>query len=472
MCVHVSVIVLFTSAFYSPRASFCRLTEYVPSFVGIMSQEASPIVRRKFRKMKHLPESAALTVAATIAHLKNEVETLKGNGINQYVEEGDAKVKKELKAIQLSYLSQRTEAEYIDTKGDDHVEANTALFDMVKEEHPEFTCDHTGAHHANLGTENSLNLFCNLVRSLKIGTTGSDGNPTVLLEKSTGEHAEKAAKLTGGFITAYESVATGTYSKVMQDRCVYGFTKGAKFASECTSAAGTLNAKVNNLMTKLFPDDVAQSEGVHVLFNWNAHSLFSYHTDVKSTVTVIVNLSAAKSSFFIAGKEEAIYNEPGDAFVLPSAAWHRSGIAERRTVKVAFFFNLVKKEKVVALTEAPAVSLPTPPALPLTPNPEQRKNLEQYVKDSELKAAEQALDEALDEVPMAPVKETGSGRMEIDADNGAENKATGDEIPEDEKATPSGSADDAAEPPVEETPVEEKGSGRMSNVQMFGTGGR
>jgi len=39
--------------------------------------------------MKHLPQSAALTVAATIAHLKNEVETLKGNGINQYIEEGD-----------------------------------------------------------------------------------------------------------------------------------------------------------------------------------------------------------------------------------------------------------------------------------------------------------------------------------------------------------------------------------------------
>ena len=63
--------------------------------------------------------------------------------------------------------------------------------------------------------------------------------------------------------------------------------------------------------------------------------------------------------------------------------------------------------------------------------------------------------------------------MEIDADNGAENNATGDEMPEeDEKATPSGSADDAAEPPVEETPVEEKGSGRISDAQMFGTGGR
>ena len=138
----------------------------------------------------------------------------------------------------------------------------------------------------------------------------------------------------------------------------------------------------------------------------------------------------------------------------------------------------MKKEKVVALTEAPAVSLPTPPAHPLTPNPEQRENLKQWLKESELKASEQALDEALDEVPMAPVEETGSGRMEIDADNGAENKATGDEIPEDEKATPSGSADDAAEPPVEGTPAEEKDLtlqqkyGRLSEAQMFGTGGR
>ena len=79
---------------------------------------------------------------------------------------------------------------------------------------------------------------------MKISTTASDGNPTILLEKSTGEDvSSKATKreLPGGFSTAYESVATETFSKVMQDRCVYGFAKGAKFASECTSAAAVLN---------------------------------------------------------------------------------------------------------------------------------------------------------------------------------------------------------------------------------------
>jgi uncharacterized protein YjlB len=106
-----------------------------------------------------------------------------------------------------------------------------------------------------------------------------------------------------------------------------------------------LNNKVFTLMVKLFPDFVPQSEGVHVLFNWNPHSLFTYHTDEKSEVTVIVNLSPAKSSFHIAGmEEEAAYNKPGDAVVLPSAVWHRSGTAERRTVKVAYFFTLMKKE--------------------------------------------------------------------------------------------------------------------------------
>jgi hypothetical protein len=43
-------------------------------------------------------------------------------------------------------------------------------------------------------------------------------------------------------------------------------------------------------------------------------------------------------------EEEAAYNEPRDAFVLRSTVWHRSGTAERRTVKVAYFFHLFQKE--------------------------------------------------------------------------------------------------------------------------------
>ena len=359
-CVYVEFSVLFTSAFYSPRASFRKLTERSigtfahGTFVGTMSlpterDDAVVPTFRKFRKMNHIPKTATLTVAATLAHLKHEVLTLKANGIHQYVEEGDAKVKEELKAKQLYYMSQLTEAVYTDTDGKEHAVHNAITFEDFKKKHSEYTCDLTGAHHANLGAENSLNLYCNLVNSLKIGTTASDGNPIVILEKSTGQNIEKEGKkkMPGGFSTGYESVATKDFSKDMQDRCLFGFPKATKFANECTGAAANLNTKVSNLMAKLFPDYVLQSEGVHVLFNWNEHSLFTYHTDQNSEVTVIVNLSPAKSSFHIAGmEEEAKYNEPGDAFVLPSAAWHRSGMAERRTVKVAYFFKLMKVEAI------------------------------------------------------------------------------------------------------------------------------
>jgi len=311
------------------------------------SADPSPIKARKFRKLGGVAALAILSIESTIAQLKNESASIKSNGIAQYIEDGDAKVSPELKALLLSYLSQKTETVYPDIKGDEYATANSATFDEFKKAHSEFTSDQTGAHHANLGAENCLNLYCNLLNNLKIGTNTSDGNPFVYLEKSSGSAPEKDAKskMPGGFSTEYRSVATKVYNKAMQDRCLFGFSKATKFANECTSPAATLNAKVLNLMVKLFPDFVPQSEGVHVLFNWNPHSMFTYHTDKNSDVTVIVNLSPAKSSFHIAGmEEEAKYNEPGDAVVLPSAVWHRSGTAERRTVKVAYFFNLMKKE--------------------------------------------------------------------------------------------------------------------------------
>ena len=175
----------------------------------------------------------------------------------------------------------------------------------------------------------------------------------VYLEKSTGTQPDKDAKTKkeGGFVTAYQSVATETYSKVMQERVIFGFKSANKFGQECTGSATALNLKVAALMAKLFPDCQALSEGVHVLFNWNPHSLFTYHKDLKSEITVIVNLAPARSTFHIAGKEEAEYMEPGDAVVLPSAAWHRSGVAQRRTVKVAYFYKLMLKEEYARRTE-------------------------------------------------------------------------------------------------------------------------
>ena len=380
------------------------------------STDESP-KRSKFRRLGGLPTSTLLSLEATLAQLKNEASAIKSSGVNQYIDYCDTKVLAELKPFLLAYLSQTTEAVYPDIKGEKHEIDNNTTYEEFKKQYPKFTSDQTGAHHANLGAENCLNLYCNMLNSLKIGTPKSDGNPVVYLDKSSGGQPDKDAKASkaGGFLTAYRSVATEQYSKAMQDRCLFGFNKATKFASECTSFAGSLNGKVGALMTKLFPDFVATSEGVHLLFNWNSHSLFTYHQDEKSMVTVIVNLAPARSTFHIAGKKEAEYKEPGDAVVLPSAVWHRSGEAQRRTVKVAYFFKLMKKDEFEARTNLPPSGEPP--------------------------------------------------------------KAGGKDTPITVVEPAPGSADPAVEPPVEETPAketpaEEKGSGRMSNVQMFGTGGR
>ena len=85
-------------------------------------------------------------------------------------------------------------------------------------------------------------------------------------------------------------------------------------------------------------------------------------------VTVIVNLAPARSTFHIAGQKEAEYKEPGDAVVLPSAVWHRSGVAQRRTVKVAYFFKLMKKDEFDARTgEPPKADKDTPIAVEPAP---------------------------------------------------------------------------------------------------------
>ena len=42
---------------------------------------------------------------------------------------------------------------------------------------------------------------------------------------------------------------------------------------------------------------------------------------------------------------EATFTEPGSMFLLPSDAFHRSGFAALRTIKVSYFFKLDKKPK-------------------------------------------------------------------------------------------------------------------------------
>ena len=92
---------------------------------------------------------------------------------------------------------------------------------------------------------------------------------------------------------------------------------------------------------------------VDVLFGHSSHSLFSYHQDVDSHMTAILQLSptGCLSDFHIAGADSAAeYTGAGSCHIFPSALWHRSGKSTIGTVKIAFFFFLMKQPAKVDLT--------------------------------------------------------------------------------------------------------------------------
>ena len=58
-------------------------------------------------------------------------------------------------------------------------------------------------------------------------------------------------------------------------------------------------------------------------------------------MTAIVNLTHGESTMSVAGFEEATYHGVGSTLIFPSKAFHRSGTAPRRCVKVAFFYKVM-----------------------------------------------------------------------------------------------------------------------------------
>ena len=297
---------------------------------------------RPFRRMRAGPQAADLTVDALIASLKNEAAAIKAKGISQYIHPGDAAVKEELKELLFPYLSSQTAIKLVDSDGEVHDEANEQVYSSFESEHTRCTISGgDGTMHCNVGAELALNLYCVIMSALKLGVTANDGRPTVTLEKVEGQASEAKPKKAGGFLDAYKLVATTVFNKDMQQRVIFGYSKPASFAKDFAPYGSNLNAKVQGFLQQVFPTRVLSSTGVHVLFNWNAHSLFAYHQDNSSDVTFIVNLAPAKSSFHVAGfRQSTVYYEPGDAYLFPSAAWHRSGGAQRRSVKVAYFYKL------------------------------------------------------------------------------------------------------------------------------------
>ena len=60
----------------------------------------------------------------------------------------------------------------------------------------------------------------------------------------------------------------------------------------------------------------------------------------KGDVAVVVNLSPGRTSFHVAGCFEAVMDGPGSGHILPTKAYHRSGEATRRCIKMVYFFDV------------------------------------------------------------------------------------------------------------------------------------
>ena len=96
-----------------------------------------------------------------------------------------------------------------------------------------------------------------------------------------------------------------------------------------------------------------------ILFGHSAHSLFKYHQDLGSHITAIVQVSPGEdlSDFHIAGASKAAsYFKSGSCHIFPSAMYHRSGRSTIGTVKIAFFFHLMKRPLVQDLDAAEPAS--------------------------------------------------------------------------------------------------------------------
>jgi hypothetical protein len=224
--------------------------------------------------------------------------------------------------------------------GTTHAPHNEQLY--RKEAPSAMQASDTGTVAMALSKEPSLHLYCALVDKLKTGVDGADGLPTFFIDSAGGQ---TIASKKGGFQQLYQAINVPMEQQVKaeQDRCIFAMKNNA-FTQLFGTSAKTIVSEASEQVKEMYNkgnEKVSVSLAVvHILFNWNAHSFFTYHQDTDGQVTVIINLSLGESSMHVAGYKEATYTGVGSAHMFPSNAFHRSGSAPRRCVKVALFFNV------------------------------------------------------------------------------------------------------------------------------------
>ena len=128
----------------------------------------------------------------------------------------------------------------------------------------------------------------------------------------------------------------------------------AQIASSVIFKQSFLKKLSNDVWSELYKvyNDVSSKVGntfeivaAHVLFSKNQSVCFEYHQDTRDhaknvDLSVVVQLSASKSTFNVAGFDSFSYEHSGAFFAFLSCLWHRSGVACNDTIKIAFFFRL------------------------------------------------------------------------------------------------------------------------------------
>ena len=163
----------------------------------------------------------------------------------------------------------------------------------------------------------------------------------------------------GGFDGGYQLANVARFENEKQNACVFAFRNKSSLAGLSKRLQRVVDAALKHVestfASQFERETFAVSVGqIHLVFGFNSHAHFLYHQDASEyTWTITVQLSPGASTIHIAGApEDCLFESPGDAFLFPAQAYHRSGTKERRTLTMSIFFKIVRSRTPEAGTSA------------------------------------------------------------------------------------------------------------------------
>ena len=368
-------------------------------------------------KKPFVRQRAAQTVAddmgalGAFSYLKAEATAIQRAGIKGLLQDDCAA----LAPLLNPYLSGTAAKVHSDELGADHEEHNGKTYGKLPAEYQKKLDNNTGTVPLQFDKEHALNVYCKVIENLKTGNTADDGVPEFYIDSAGGKEIKKKS---GGFQKLYDpiNVPPALIKKTEQDRCIFAM-KPSEFAKAGGSYAKTMmNASIEHVRG-LYPAETHISlKVVHVLFHWNAHSFFTYHTDEDGVATVIINLAHCKASMHVAGAQSADYDGIGSARLFPSNVFHRSGTAPRRCIKVALFYDV--GAEVTVLDEGEEGE-------PAQKDENVKKERDEEDEDAQPAKKEAKKDDVTQHVQQEAAASSGSAGVKAELDGGAENKPSG-----------------------------------------------